>query len=150
MSIAENILKVQEKIQKACDSAGRKREEIILMGVTKFLPLSIIEESYLAGIICFGESRVQEGISKFETFRNEHQEIRLDMIGSLQRNKAKSAVQFFDCIQSVDRQEIIKELDKHSCSLEKPVDILLELQKCGVQIFKVLLPLQRGSSVDRR
>jgi len=127
MSIAENITLVEERIQKACDSAGRKREEIILMGVTKFLPVNVVEEAYQAGIRCFGESRVREGIDKFETFKKLHPEVRLDMIGSLQRNKAKLALQFYDCIQSVDRLELIQELAKYSCSLENPVEILLEL-----------------------
>jgi len=127
MSITGNIEKVEERIQKACDSAGRKREEITLMGVSKFEPVNAVEEAFCAGITCFGESRVKEGTEKFETFRNEHPEVRLHMIGSLQRNKAKSAALFFDCIQSVDRQQLIDELDKHVHLKKEPLEILLEL-----------------------
>jgi pyridoxal phosphate enzyme (YggS family) len=127
MSITGNIAKVEERIQKACASAGRKREEITLMGVSKFAPVNAVQEAFRAGITCFGESRVKEGTEKFETFRNEHPEVRLHLIGSLQRNKAKTAVLFFDCIQSVDREQLIDELDKHAHLKKKPLEVLLEL-----------------------
>jgi uncharacterized pyridoxal phosphate-containing UPF0001 family protein len=125
MSIAENFAKIEERIQKACDSSGRKRDEITVMGVSKFVPVNMVEEAYNAGIYCFGESRVKEGIDKFEAFRDAHSEIQLHLIGSLQRNKAKSAALFFDCIQSVDRDAIIGELAKHAAGQLLPV--LLEL-----------------------
>jgi pyridoxal phosphate enzyme (YggS family) len=126
MSVAENIARIEERIQKACDRAGRKRGEVTLMGVTKFVPIALVEEAYAAGIRCFGESRVKEGIEKFETFRNEHPDVSLHMIGSLQRNKAKAAALFFDCIQSVDREELIDELVRHA-GVEKKIEVLLEL-----------------------
>jgi len=126
MSIAENIAKIEERIQKACDSVGRKRDEITLMGVSKFVPLAEVEEAFRAGIRCFGESRVKEGTEKFETFRREHPETRIHLIGSLQRNKAKQAALFFDCIQSVDREQIIGELVKYVHQLDRPLEILLE------------------------
>ena len=127
MSVAGNIAKVEERIQKALDSAGRKREEITLMGVTKFVPMAKVEEAFNAGIRCFGESRVKEAAEKFETFREQRQAVSLHMIGSLQRNKAKSASVFFDCVQSVDRDELIAELAKHSRQRKKPLNVLLEL-----------------------
>jgi pyridoxal phosphate enzyme (YggS family) len=126
MSIAENIAKLEERIQKACDTAARKRDEITLMGVSKFQPVERVREAWQTGICCFGESRVQEGTEKFEAFRKEHPEVRVHLIGSLQRNKAKTAADFFDCIQSVDRQALIGELEKHA-SREKPLPLLLEL-----------------------
>ena len=126
MSIAENIAQIEERIQKACDTAGRKRGEITLMGVTKFLPADKVEEAYCAGIRCFGESRVKEAAEKFGSFKAEHS-VQLHLIGSLQRNKAKSAALFFDCVQSIDREEIIAELEKHSAGREHPLEVLLEL-----------------------
>ena len=126
MFIAENIAKLEERIQKACDSAGRKRDQITLMGVTKFVPVEQIEEAFRAGICYFGESRVKEAAEKFEAFQR-NAVFRLHMIGSLQRNKAKQAVHLFDCIQSVDRDELIIELAKYSLSTKKPLDILFEL-----------------------
>ena len=128
MPIAGNIAEIEERIQKACDVAGRKRDEITLMGVSKFLPVTMVEEAWNAGLRCFGESRVKEGVDKFGAFRKERPELQLHLIGSLQRNKAKAAAFFFDCVQSVDRDELIAELAKHSASdREKHLPVLLEL-----------------------
>ena len=126
MSIAENITRIEERIQKACDTAGRKRGDITLMGVSKFEPVNKAEEAFHAGIRYFGESRVKEALSKFETFKDERP-VRLHLIGSLQRNKAKQAALFFDCIQSVDRPQLILELARYASLREKPLEILLEL-----------------------
>jgi pyridoxal phosphate enzyme (YggS family) len=126
MSIAKKKKKLEERIQKACDTAGRKRDEITLMGVSKFQPVERVREAWQAGIRYFGESRVQEGTEKFEAFRKEHPDVLVHLIGSLQRNKAKTAAAFFDCIQSVDRQVLIGELEKYS-GREKPLPLLLEL-----------------------
>jgi len=127
MSIAGNIAEIEERIQKACVSAGRKRDEITLMGVSKFVPLDKVEEARCAGISCFGESRVKEGTQKFKSLRDNAPEIQLHLIGSLQRNKAKNAALFFDCIQSVDREQLVTELVKFAGQKEKPLEILLEL-----------------------
>ena len=126
MSIAENIARIEERIQKACDAAGRKRCDITLMGVSKFEPAENVKEAYLAGIRYFGESRVKEALAKLETFRNEYP-VQLHLICSLQRNKAKQAALFFDCIQSVDRLELIPELVKYAAFREEPLSVLLEL-----------------------
>jgi len=126
MSIAGNVAQIEERIQKACGAAGRKRDEITLMGVSKFLPADKVEEAYNAGIRCFGESRVKEASEKFGSFKAAHS-VQLHLIGSLQRNKAKTAALFFDCIQSIDREEIIAELEKHSAGRACPLDVLLEL-----------------------
>ena len=144
VSVLANIEKIEERIQKACDSAGRKREEITLMGVSKFVPVSMIEEAVSAGICCFGESRVQEAAEKLVTFRDNFPNVQLHMIGSLQRNKAKTAAFFFDSIQSVDRLELIAELEKHVSKREKPLEVLLELHsgeesKSGFKNIDVLL-----------
>jgi pyridoxal phosphate enzyme (YggS family) len=127
MSIAENIAKIEERIQRACDSAGRKRGEITLMGVSKFVPVDIVEEAYRAGIFCFGESRVKEAEEKFDAFKDTRPNVELHLIGSLQRNKAKQAALLFDCIQSVDRDELIAELAKHAPARKKPLAVLLEM-----------------------
>ena len=133
MLIAENIAKIEERIRKACVSTGREREEITLMGVSKFVPISMVDEAWRAGISFFGESRVKEGTEKFTVFRKEYSDLTdtcrlsVHLIGSLQRNKAKTAALFFDCIQSVDRLELIEELAKYVCAREKPLEVLLEL-----------------------
>ena len=127
MSIALNIARIEERIQRVCDTAGRKREEITLMCVSKFQPIARVEEARQAGILYFGESRVKEGIEKFSAYREERPQVLLHFIGPLQRNKAKTAASFYDCVQSVDRVELIAELEKHAADREKPLPLLLEL-----------------------
>ncbi|WP_461256382.1 YggS family pyridoxal phosphate-dependent enzyme [Treponema sp. R80B11-R83G3] len=143
MSVAGNIEKLEERIQKACDSVRRKRDEITLMGVSKFVPVELIDEAYRHGIRCFGESRVKDAEEKLNAFKSEHTDAQIHLIGSLQRNKAKQAALFFDCIQSADRDEIITELAKHSPQRKEPLEIMLELHtgeetKSGFQSIDAL------------
>jgi len=127
-AIAENIEKIEEQITKACLRSGRKREDITLMAVTKFMPLEAVTEAWDAGLRCFGESRVQEAVPKFTNFRTEHPDAELHLIGALQRNKAKTAAAFFDCVQSVDRESLAEELAKHAAGRNEALPILLELR----------------------
>ena len=127
MLVAQNIARLEDRIQKACDRAGRKREKITLMAVSKFQPLNAIEEARSSGILFFGESRVKEGAEKLEEYKKELQEIEVHLIGSLQRNKAKTAALFFDCIQSIDRLPLIDELEKQAANMEKTLPLLLQL-----------------------
>ena len=128
-SIAENIEIIEERILKACLRSGRKREDITFMAVTKFMPIESVMEAWDAGLRCFGESRVQEAVSKLDSFRTEHPGAELHLIGALQRNKAKTAAAFFDCVQSVDRQALAEELAKHAAQGRSgALPVLLELR----------------------
>ncbi|MCL2230465.1 MAG: YggS family pyridoxal phosphate-dependent enzyme [Treponema sp.] len=146
MSVAVNLAKIEDRILKTCIRAGRKREEITLMGVSKFVPLNLIDEAFASGVRCFGESRVKEASVKFVNWKN-RDGAQIHLIGSLQRNKAKNAAQFFDCIQSADRDELIVELSKHAhlrANLEKPLKVFLEMHtgeetKSGYENLDALL-----------
>jgi len=134
-SIAARLELVEERIEAACCRCGRKRQDIGLMAVTKFQAQEAVEAAWQAGIRLFGESRVQEATGKFPGFwdgvsggvshpRDGSHELHL--IGSLQRNKAKTAAAFFDCIQSVDRDSLIDTLGALTLERESPLMILLE------------------------
>lgn len=127
MSVAEAVLRVRERIEEACRRSGRRSEEIALMGVSKFRPAEDIVAAYGAGIRLFGESRVQEAAEKFPELLDAHGDMDLHLIGSLQRNKAKAAVSLFSCVQSVDRDELIRELGLRASGRPEPLDILFEL-----------------------
>jgi pyridoxal phosphate enzyme (YggS family) len=126
--IADRVKLIEEKIDAACRRSGRSRREIKLMGVSKFRPLEAVEAAMQAGIRLFGESRVQEGTEKLAGFRetHPHDNAEIHLIGSLQRNKAKKAAAFFDCIQSVDREPLINELGALTAGRECPLMIMLE------------------------
>jgi pyridoxal phosphate enzyme (YggS family) len=128
MSIAGNIAEIEERIVKACLRSGRKREEITLMGVTKFQSLEAVNQAWEAGLRCFGESRVQEAAAKYEGFREGKAGAQIHLIGALQRNKAKLAASLFDCIQSVDRESLAAELAKHTAERSGPLPLLLEFR----------------------
>ena len=127
MSVAENIAEIEERIVKACLRSGRKREEITLMGVSKFQPIEAVNEAWEAGLHCFGESRVQEAATKFKGFKEGKVGAEVHLIGALQRNKAKLAASLFDCIQSVDRRSLAEELAKHT-GRTHPLPLLLEFR----------------------
>ncbi|MDR3123164.1 MAG: YggS family pyridoxal phosphate-dependent enzyme [Treponema sp.] len=126
MGIAEAVAALQERIAGACERCGRRREEIRLLGVSKFHGIAAVEEAWNAGIRLFGESRVQEASAKFAGFKPGRPGAELHLIGSLQRNKAKIAVGLFDTIQSVDRMELIETLGALTERRKDPLMILLE------------------------
>ncbi|MDR0290773.1 MAG: YggS family pyridoxal phosphate-dependent enzyme [Treponema sp.] len=128
MPIAANIEAIENCIARACLRSGRKREELTLMGVTKFVPAEAVDEAWKAGLRCFGESRVQEAAAKFENAREQKAGMELHLIGALQRNKAKLAASLFDCIQSVDRESLVAELAKHTKERNSPLPLLLEFR----------------------
>ncbi|MDR2101276.1 MAG: YggS family pyridoxal phosphate-dependent enzyme [Treponema sp.] len=127
MAIAEAVRDIRERIHEACLRSGRNPAEVALMGVSKFHGLEELEEAWEGGIRLFGENRVQEAAEKFTVFRQRHPEAELHMIGSLQRNKAKTAAALFDGIQSVDRDALIEELGGLTSRRDRPLMILLEL-----------------------
>jgi pyridoxal phosphate enzyme (YggS family) len=126
MGLEEALAALQERIEGACRRSGRKREEIGLVGVSKFHGAAAVEEAWNAGIRLFGESRVQEASSKFAGFKPGHPGTELHLIGSLQRNKAKIAVGLFDMVQSVDREELVETLGALTENRKDPLMILLE------------------------
>ena len=125
MNLAANLEAIEERIVKACQRSGRKRDDITLMAVSKFQPVEAVIEAWNAGLRFFGESRVQEAAAKYGSFWDNH-DAELHLIGSLQRNKAARAVSLFNCIQSVDREALVAELIKHTADRSEPLPLLLE------------------------
>jgi pyridoxal phosphate enzyme (YggS family) len=127
--IASALARIEERIAASCLRSGRRREELRLMGVSKFHPLEAVEAARKAGLLLFGEIRVREGIEKFSASRERHpgEKAEVHLIGSLQRNKTGAAAAFFDGIQSVDRESLIEELGKVTAGREEPLPVLLEL-----------------------
>ena len=106
--LKENLKAVEEEIEKACERAGRKREEITLIAVSKTKPISMLQEIYDEGIRDFGENKVQELSMKYEELPKD---IRWHMIGHLQRNKVKQVVDKACLIHSVDSYRLAEEIN---------------------------------------
>src|SRR4030081_397214 len=109
-SVRDNLLRIQERIAKAAGRAGRRTEEITLIGVSKTHPANAIREAYEAGIRHFGENRVQEWEGKRAV--TEGLAATWHLIGHLQSNKAVRAAKLFHSIDSVDDVALAQRLDR--------------------------------------
>jgi pyridoxal phosphate enzyme (YggS family) len=125
MSVLENIKKVQSSIEQAALKAGRNSSDIKLMAVSKTNPVELIREAYDAGQRLFGENRVAEAQEKFALLPDD---IDLHLIGHLQKNKVKTAVSVFDCIQTIDSRELAEKLVQTSKDQDRVLRVLLQLK----------------------
>lgn len=122
--LKENLTKVEENIQKACDKAGRKRSEVTLIAVSKTKPVKMLQEIYNEGIREFGENKVQEMCEKMELMP---QDIKWNMIGHLQTNKVKYIIGKTSLIHSVDSLKLAEEIQKQAVKHDVTADILVEV-----------------------
>jgi len=126
--IKANYDNILENVQKAKVRSGRIDEKVQIMAVTKTKDINVVESAYSAGFRLFGENRIQEASEKFSNF---HKDAELHIIGHLQSNKVKKAVEISSCIQSVDRLKIANMIDKFAIEFSKTMDIFLEFNTSG-------------------
>lgn len=126
-NISENLKSIQNKIRLAEKRAFRAENSVALVAVSKFHPAESVIEAIKAGQFLFGENRVQEAAAKFDEIRAVGYQPNLHIIGSLQRNKVKEAVRIATCIESVDRIELIEEIEKQAAKINKTIEILFEI-----------------------
>ncbi len=127
MSIKENLDVIRNRISEAEKKSGRKSGSVKLMAVSKFHPSEAVIEAFNAGQLLFGENRVQEASLKFPPLIEAHPEINVHMIGQLQSNKVKKALEYASCIQSVDRIDLLREIEKQCAKLDRKIKILFEV-----------------------
>ena len=120
---SERLAIVEERIQNGAHSAGRKRDEITLIAVTKKFPAEVTREAYELGLRSFGENYVQE-------FERKHPLLadlagaEFHLIGHLQSNKARIAGELFHTIQTVDSEKLARRLDQ----LNRPLEVMIEVK----------------------
>ena len=122
--LKDNLFDVEQRIQAACDRAGRDRSEVTLIAVSKTKPESDLQEIYDQGIRDFGENKVQELCRKIE---NMPKDIKWHMIGHLQRNKVKYIVDQVELIHSVDSFRLAEEINIQAKKKGIVVPILVEV-----------------------
>ncbi len=127
-SIKENILHIQNLIQEKKKSLGISYP-ITIIGVTKTLPLDIIQETVKAGITDIGESRIQEAEKKFSALSS--LSFTKHMIGHLQENKVNKAAALFDVIQSIENLDCARKLNRKLSEMNKIMPILIEVNTSG-------------------
>jgi hypothetical protein len=130
MSVAENIVLIQERIARAASRAGRDPQGVSLMAVTKTVPAHRIREAYDSGIRLFGEGRVQEFAVKAVGLRG-LRDSEWHMIGHLQTNKSAKALELFAAVDSVDSLRLAQKLNAEAAELSKCLKVLIEINVGG-------------------
>lgn len=124
MSIKENIIHVEKRIEEAAKRAGRKREEILLLAVSKTMPVETIREAVDCGLTALGENKVQEIMEKYDQMGPD---ISWHLIGHLQTNKVKYIIDKVDMIHSVDSLKLAEEIEKRAAQKGIVANILIEV-----------------------
>ena len=141
MSVAENLKTIRERVDAACERAGRRPEEVALIAVSKTKPLSMLQEAYEAGARDFGENKVQEILEKYPEMP---EDARFHMIGHLQTNKVKQVVGKAVLIHSVDSLHLAEKIEQEAAKRDLTAEILLEVNvareesKFGLMLEEVI------------
>lgn len=126
--IKENIENVERKIQAACDRSGRKREDVLLLAVSKTIDVPRIKEAVECGLTSLGENKVQEIMDKYEPMG---EGVKWHLIGHLQTNKVKYIIDKVELIHSVDSLKLAEEISKRAKAKGITANILLEINAAG-------------------
>src|SRR5262249_52910094 len=121
------------RIARASERAGRDPAEVALLAVTKTHPPDVVRAAARSGLTLFGENRVAEGASKIEAVRGEFPGLTWRLIGPLQTNKAKTALQWFSAVETLDRERLAARLEGLLASghEERRLPVLLEINVGG-------------------
>ena len=123
--IAENLARLRVKIEETCKRSGRNPADVKLIAVSKYFGVDAIVEAKNCGLTNFGENRAQELTLKFEKLSDS---VVWHMIGTLQKNKVKFAVNTAELIHSVDSLELVEEINNRAEKLGKVQKVLLEVK----------------------
>ena len=151
VDIAANCWKVLDRINEAAAKCGRDPSQIQLLAASKTQSVSRIQQAIEAGVRLFGENYVQEAKIKREAVKDP---VEWHMIGHLQRNKVKAALELFDLIESLDNAELARELDKEGKKRGKTVRAFVEVNlggeesKSGIPKEKVVALLQEAGKLS--
>ncbi|MBI3660558.1 YggS family pyridoxal phosphate-dependent enzyme [Candidatus Acetothermia bacterium] len=126
--IHQNIAEIRERIARACERSGRSPSEIQILAATKTRSVEEILIAAEAGIAFVGENTVQEAKTKFSQLSAS---LEKHLIGHLQTNKVKPALELFDLIQSVDSLRLAQEIEKRAAQANKTVPVLIEVNVGG-------------------
>ena len=138
VDVAANLARVRARIAEVCREVGRDPGEVTLIAVSKAQPEERILAALEAGQRVFGENYVQEAARRWPRLRERFPDVELHMIGALQTNKARQAVELFDVIQTLDRERLAAALAKEMARLggRRPVFVEVntgeEPQKAGI------------------
>jgi len=137
-TVCSNLATVHSNIERAAKDAGRDPAAVKLIAVSKVQPRERVEAALIAGHRVFGENRVQEAEERWPPFKEQYSDVELHLIGPLQTNKARTAVQLFDVIHTVDRPRLAATLARLFDETGRQLPCFIEIntgaepQKAGV------------------
>jgi len=136
--IIDKLTLIQNEIQSKVKNLELDKKNREIIAVSKTFPISRILPLIDHGHLHFGENKVQEAVEKWEDIKLNNNKIKLHMIGNLQRNKVKDALQIFDYIHSLDNLKLAKKISEEQKKLKKTVKLFIqvnigyEVQKSGI------------------
>ena len=128
MNVESNIINIKNRVKKACERSNRSFNEIKIIAVSKTVEAEKIKIAVANGIRHIGENRIQEAWSKFQQVGKI---AKWHLVGHLQTNKVKRALDIFDVIHSVDSIHLAEEINKRALTLNKKIDVLVEVNTSG-------------------
>jgi PLP dependent protein len=126
--IAANLERVRERIARAAERSGRRADDVLLIGVSKAVGVARIRLALAAGVRALGENRVQEARAKVDVLGRP---VPWHLIGHLQTNKVKEALELFDVIHSLDRIDLARECDRRARARGRTIDTFLQVNVGG-------------------
>ncbi len=141
-TFAERLEKVEQRIAAACEKAGRPRDSVTLLAVSKTKPPEAVCEAAECGLRLFGENKVQEAQAKIPLCPSG---LEWHLIGHLQSNKAKLAANLFQMIHSVDSLKLLRALDSHA---ETTLPVLLQVNVSGEASKSGMKPAEVAAAVE--
>lgn len=126
--IAANLMEIRGRIGEACEEYDRDNDDITIVAVSKTHPARVIQTAVAVGLLDIGESRIQEAEPKIKEVGHI---CRFHMIGHLQTNKVKKAVQLFDVIHSVDSRKLAEEISRRAEEANRTIECYIEVNTSG-------------------
>jgi len=126
--IRANLERVRERVARAAERAGRRAEDVLLVGVSKTVDVARIRAAIAAGLGALGENRVQEARDKITELGRT---VQWHLVGHLQTNKVRDALELFDVIHSVDRIDLARELDRRARAKGRTIDAFVQVNVGG-------------------
>ena len=147
--IADNLAAVQARIAAQAKAWQRAPGEVHLVAVGKTHPAEAIEAALEAGHRLFGENRVQEAAAKFPALRARYPDVRLHLIGPLQTNKIRQALEVCDAIETVDRDKLAQGIAAELAKSGKPVDLFIQVNTGEEEQMAGIAPREADDFIRR-
>jgi pyridoxal phosphate enzyme (YggS family) len=143
--IRANLDRVRDRVARAAERSGRRASDVLLIGVSKTVDVARIRQAIDAGATALGENRVQEAKEKIAELGRP---VPWHLIGHLQTNKVRDALELFDVIHSLDRLDLAWELDKRARAGTRTVDVLVEVNVAAEASKGGVAPQGLGELLD--